>query len=101
MRCTKVPFKIQHVVIEEEIRTTTSVDACCLVLEKHFLELKPLFTRRLALFNMKKNKQPFKDFVADLRRHAREAELSSITTTQWLTFLALAGCREKKVLFPS
>lgn len=87
------------VVIEEDVKKATSIDACHLILEKHFLDVKPLFSRRLALFQIKKDKRPFKDFVADLRRRAREAELSSITTGQLLTFLAIAGCKDEKIVF--
>lgn len=87
------------VVVEEDIKKATSIDACHLILERHFLDIKPLFSRRLALFQIKKDKRPFKDFVADLRRRAREAELSSITPGQLLTFLAIAGCKEEKIIF--
>lgn len=85
--------------VDEDLEKATSIDACYLVIEQHFLELKPLFTRRLALFRMKKNGRTFKDFCADLRRKAREAELHSITPAQLMVFLALAGCRDDGPLF--
>lgn len=48
---------------------------------------------------MKKSGRSFKDFCADLRRRAREAELSSITPDQLMVFLAIAGCRDDGPLF--
>jgi hypothetical protein len=78
---------------------TSTVEHCLKAIEDHFLTLKPLFTRRLELFKMTKGARPFKIFVADLRRHATEAELADITTDQLLVYLALASTRSDTTLF--
>lgn len=85
--------------IEGTISNISSITTCYEALEEHFLEIKPLFTRRLALFRMTKGKRRFKEFVADVRRMSREAELNSITASQLQVFIVLAGCRDDNNLF--
>lgn len=85
--------------VEDTVSDASSISKCYSALEEHFLEIKPLFTRRLALFRITKGGRTFKEFVADVRRKSREAELNSITASQLQVFIVLAGCRDDNNLF--
>jgi hypothetical protein len=77
----------------------TTVDVCIAAIETHFLSLKPLFTRRWECFKIKKNRRPFKDYVADLRRNVAEADFKAMTDEQLMVFMLLLGCQTETAMF--
>jgi hypothetical protein len=87
------------IALEPKLDVNSDIMACYGILEEHFLALKPLFTRRLDLFQMEKGSRNFKQFYDIVRRAANEAELDKITPDELIIFVLLSGIQTDTNLF--
>lgn len=81
-------------------QTAASIADCFRLLEARFLELHPLFRRRLSWFEQKKERgQKLIDFYHKLRSIGEEAELDKLDIDDLHMFQSIYACRNEPELF--
>jgi hypothetical protein len=84
------------------IRVTTPIfgdtDSCISALTEEFLLKYPLFSRRLDFFRCQQTpKQPFSDFIVNLKQKGDEADLADLTVDELYMFRYVCGCTNEKL----
>jgi hypothetical protein len=86
--------------LREDVTDTTTLDDCVARLADKFLELYPLFHRRLEWFQLEKGRsQSVSELVTALNRAAANAEISGMTFEDWKLFRFLYCCRNEDALY--
>lgn len=82
------------------IQSHHSIEDCIAILEERFLEIYPLFGRRLAWKQCKKKpSQKLIDYYHQLRRIGNEAELDKLTVEEHHMFELILACKHETELF--
>jgi hypothetical protein len=83
-----------------KVVSTTTLDGCAALLRARFVELHPVFQRRLAWFELKKGKhQTISELVVALDRATVTAEIAAMELDDWRLFRFLHCCRGDDALY--
>lgn len=85
--------------VKRVITSDGTIEACYDALRTKFRELRPIFKRRLEVFQLEKSKgQTVEQFVTQIIRMGDKAEVDQMTTDDLYIFWTIYACRHEKEL---